>query len=315
MKVLAHPIPYSKGSTDSTAIRDIFSVIKQGGAVGLFPSGNRSFFGDECTLRPGIGKLAKKLGVPVVLVVLRGGYNAKPRWKDKPNKGKMRASVTRVISAEELKTLSSEQLDEIIINGLYFNEFDWNRKEQIAFRGKHKAEHLEIILFYCPQCQKINNLSSKGNDFFCTCGMRVTVNAAGFFEKVSNADKCPDTILEWGKLQREYVKAIDYSQFIEKPLFSDKNVRFYSVVRAKRQKFLGKGTIALYGNKTTICGKDFPAGKIKDLSIQSMNRLTIYTDEGTFTADFPKRSCLIKYQLCGYHLRNIALNIEGEYGL
>jgi len=314
MKVLVSPIPFSKGSSDAIAIKDIMHVIKSGGAVGMFPSGNRTFFGDECTIQPGIGKLAKKLGVPVVLVKIRGGFNTKPRWNSIPSKGKMRAGVSRIISPEELKSLSYDELNNLIIKELYFDEFEWNRKEQIVFRGEHKAEHLEIVLFYCPQCGQINKLSSKGNDFLCECGMHVRVNDTGFFDRIGNAEKCPDTILEWSKLQLEYVKSIDFGQFIDKPLFSDENIRFSLVKRAKNQELLGTGKITMYGDKITVCDKDFPVDKIKDIAIQDMRRLTIYTEEGAFVADFPMHGNLMKYMICGYHLKNILLNIERGYG-
>jgi len=188
MKILTRPIPFSKGSSDASAIIRMISVVKQGGTLGIFPSGNRSFFGEECTIKPGIGKLAKKMGVPVVLVQMRGGYNAKPRWKSKPNKGKVRAGVTRVVSVEELASFSAEQLDDIIKKELYFNEFEWNAAEKIVFRGKQKAEYLERALFFCPECKSLDGLSSKGNEFFCTfCNMRVLINDTGFFEKINNA--------------------------------------------------------------------------------------------------------------------------------
>ena len=316
MKILVRPVPFSKGSADASAIIKMFDIIKQGGSVGMFVSGNRSFFGEECTIKQGIGKLAKKMGVPVVLVQLRGGYNTKPRWKNKPNKGKMRASVTRVISAEEIKTLSVDQMEDIIQKELYFNEFEWNAAEQIVFRGKHKAEYLERVLFYCPECKSLESLCSKGNEFFCkSCGMRVQINGTGFFEKINNAENCPDTILEWSKMQLEYIKAINYSEYTDKPLFYDQNIRLSSVIRSKKDELLGKGTMELFGDRLRICGKDMLITNIKDMSIQSYNRLIIYSDEGEFTVDMSTLGNAMKYMICGYHLKNIALNIQnGHYG-
>ena len=316
MKVLAHPIPFSKGSTDTSAIIKTFSVIKQGGAIGMFVSGNRSFFGEECTLKAGIGKLVKKLGVPVILVKMRGGYNTKPRWKSKPNKGDMRAGVIRIISQEELKTLSAAEIDDIITREIYFNEFKWNAAEQIVFRGRQKAEFLERALFFCPQCKSLESLGSKGNEFFCTvCSMRVRINGTGFFEKINNAGKCPDTILEWSKLQLEHIKTIDYAQFNNKPLLSSQNVRLSYVIRSKKDAPLGKGAMELYADKIRICGRDMPHEKIKDMSIQSYNRLMIYADDGEYTVDMSERANAVKFMICVYHLKNTAENTEnGHYG-
>ena len=282
----------------------------------MFVSGNRSFFGEECTIKQGVGKLAKKMGVPVVIVQLRGGYNAKPRWKSRPNKGKMRASMIRYISTEELAAISAEQMEEIIKRELYFNEFEWNATEQIVFRGRYKAEFLERVLFYCPECKSLDCLGSKRNDFYCTsCGMRVKINSTGFFERINNAENCPNTILEWSKIQLEYIKSINYSDYLEKPLFSDQNVRLSYVIRSKKDELMGKGAIELFGDKIRICGKDFEVTKLKDMSIQNYNRLIIYSDEGEFTVDMTKYGNAVKYMICGYHLKNITQNIEnGHYG-
>jgi 1-acyl-sn-glycerol-3-phosphate acyltransferase len=70
MTALARPIPFSKGTSDFAAIKNIISVIKDGGCVGMFPSGNRSFYGEESTIVPGIGKLVKILKAPLALVQL-----------------------------------------------------------------------------------------------------------------------------------------------------------------------------------------------------------------------------------------------------
>lgn len=315
MTTLLRPIAYNKGSSDSAAIKEMLSVIRQKGVVCIFPSGNRSFFGEECTARPGIGKLAKKMNVPLVFVQMRGGYNTKPRWSAKPRKGKMTASVIREISVEELSTLTADELEEIIRTTIYFNEFEWNAKEKIAYRSKRKAEYLESVLFYCPECQTLDKLSSKGNDFFCThCGMSVSVNDYGFFEKVQHSEHCPDTILEWSRQQLEAIKSIDYTQYIDKPLFSDDNVKLSEATR-KKQQFLGKGSIALYGDRLTVCGREIPIAGLTDMSIQDKARLSIYTSAGELVVDMPTRGNAVKYMVCGYHLKNQAQRIEnGHYG-
>ena len=148
MVTLVRPIPFSKGSSDLSAVRNMMSVINDGGCVGMFPSGNRSFDGTESTIIPGIGKLAKKFNVPLVLVQFRGGYNTLPRWKVKPNLGKMTATVTKVLQAEELAVMSYEEIDAVIKQELYFNEFEYNKKEKIIYRGNKKCEYLESVLFY-----------------------------------------------------------------------------------------------------------------------------------------------------------------------
>jgi len=314
MKLLARPIPISKGSSDPTAVKNIMSVIRDGGAVSMFPSGNRSFFGEESTINPAVAKLAKKLRVPLVLVKMRGGFFAKARWMAEPSKGKVRSSVVRVLQPEELAALSDAEVFEIIQKTLYFDEFEWNRKEQIVFKGNRKAEHLETVLFWCPQCNSFHDLKSQGNEFFCgRCGMRVRINGMYFFEKVNNADAVPETILDWGRAQLDYIKNFDYSAFTDKPVFSDENVSLFKVERAKDQELLAKGQIALYADRLSVCGTDFPLDKIREMAVQGVLRLGIYTDDCTYCVDIPQRGNLFKYMICGYKLINAATNSQEEY--
>jgi len=313
MRFLARPIPISKGSSDMSTVRHIVGVIKDGGAVMMFPSGNRSFFGDECRISPTVGRLAKKLGVPLVLVNQHGGYSMKPRWKAKPNKGKMTATVTRVLQPEELDALSADQVNEIILQELSFNEIEYQRRVQGVYKGRQKAEYLESVLFYCPQCKRMDGLRSQGNDFFCECGMRVRFNDINFFDRVSNAQNIPDNILGWSREQLEYIKDFDYSGFSNTPVFSDKNVRLSKTVKSKKDEFLGEGSMSLYNDRIEICGRAFPVAEITDIALQGVKRFLLYTKEGAFVADVPPRTNLMKYMVCGYRLKNAALNIEEDY--
>ena len=313
MVALARPIPFNKGSSDYVAVKNMIGVIKDGGCVGMFPSGNRSFFGDESTIIFGIGKLAKKFAVPLVLVQVRGGFLTLARWKVKPCIGKMRASVVRVVQPEELAAMSDTEINAIINETLCFNEFEYNKTAQIAFHGRHKAEYLESVLFYCPECNSVSGLRSEGNEFFCRdCGARVRINDTGFFEKINRAEKIPETILEWGHMQLDYIKSIDFSVYTDKPVFSDNNISLYMAERAKRENNLGMGSIELYSDRLRVCGRDFPITEITT-AIVGVRKMSIYGKDNVFAVRVPYRINLMKYMICNHYLRNKALGIKEEY--
>ena len=313
MKVIGRPIPFSKGSSDLQAVRNMFSIIKQGGCVCMFPSGNRSFYGEESTIGQGIGKLAKKFNAPLVIVKVKGGFFTKPRWSAKPNKGKMSAAVSRVMMPQEMAGMSNDAMNELIKNELYFNEFEYNKNAQIAFKGKRKAEYLESVLFYCPQCGSISGLYSEGCEFFCRdCGARVKINDTGFFEKINNAEKIPDTILEWSYRQLDYIKAFDFTPFLEKPVFADSNVTLSRAERAKKEYLIGKGSIEFYADRFTACGHDFPFADTT-MAVQGVRKLTVYSGDEVFAVEAPARTNLMKYMISGFHLRNKTLDIKEEY--
>jgi 1-acyl-sn-glycerol-3-phosphate acyltransferase len=313
MKVLVRPIPFSKGNSDFIAVKNIISVIKEGGCVAMFPSGNRSFFGEESTIIYGIGKFVKKLSVPLVLVQIRGGFLTLPRWAASASLGKARASVTRVVRSEELSAMSSEEIDGIIRQEIGYNEYEYNKTAQTAYRGWRKAEYLESALFYCPQCRSITALHSQGNEFFChDCGARVRINSTGFFERIEKAEKIPGTILEWSRLQLDYIKGFDFSPFMDRPAFSDDNIIFSKAERAMRENRLSKGLMAFYNDKMTVCGKEFFHAETTT-AIQGVRKMTIYNKNSVYAVLAPLRTNLVKYMICGYHLRNKILNTKEEY--
>jgi hypothetical protein len=49
------------------------------------------------------------------------------------------------------------------------------------------------------------------------------------------------------------------------------------------------------------------------MAVQGVRKLTIYHGEEVFAVEAPKRTNLMKYMICGYHLRNKTLDLKGEY--
>lgn len=72
-KVYAYPV--DRGKADVSAIRDSLAILKDGGAIGIFPEGHRR--GDSGTLGemlPGAALVALRSGSPVIPVAIRGRY-------------------------------------------------------------------------------------------------------------------------------------------------------------------------------------------------------------------------------------------------
>ena len=109
MQYLVAPIPIKKQATDIRAVKTCLRVAREGGTIAIAPEGNRTYSGRPCAMNPAIGSLAKKLGLPVLLLRIEGGYGVHPRWSDKPRKGPMRVHVAERIAPEELKSLSPAQ--------------------------------------------------------------------------------------------------------------------------------------------------------------------------------------------------------------
>jgi len=72
-------IPVDQKNADRSALMGAIRVVKNGGAVLIFPEGSRSCDGKLQEAQPGIGLIVAKTGAPVVPVRIKGSFEALPR--------------------------------------------------------------------------------------------------------------------------------------------------------------------------------------------------------------------------------------------
>ena len=72
-------IPVDQKNADRSALMGAIRVVRNGGAVLIFPEGTRSPDGRLRPAQPGIGMIAAKTGAPIVPVYISGSFEAFPR--------------------------------------------------------------------------------------------------------------------------------------------------------------------------------------------------------------------------------------------
>ena len=72
-------IPVDRKNADRSALMGAIRVVRNGGAVLIFPEGTRSPDGNLQPAQPGIGMIVAKTGAPVVPVRITGAFGAMPR--------------------------------------------------------------------------------------------------------------------------------------------------------------------------------------------------------------------------------------------
>lgn len=77
-------IPFAKGMKDKSAMVEIQRRIDHDAVVMIFPEGDRCWTGRMRPVGAGIGRLAVRLGVPVVTCVQHTGHLQWPRWAKYP---------------------------------------------------------------------------------------------------------------------------------------------------------------------------------------------------------------------------------------
>lgn len=303
IKYLVEPIPIKKQTTDIKAILNCMRVGKEGYSIAIAPEGNRTYSGETVYMSPAIASLARKLGMPVMLFRIEGGYGVQPRWCDGTRRGKMRAYVSRVIEPDEYKDMTDAELFDIIKTELYVNE----AKIDGTYKGKHLAEYLERTIYTCPDCG-ISRIESNGDIIECKrCGKKVRYLPTKELVGVDN-DFPHRFVLDWYNAQSELVNSLAPSLYYEKPLYEDfasvKNV----IPSVKKIPMYDKAQILLYGNRIEIIAKEkhiLAFDECSAVTVLGRNKLNIYHGGKIYQLKGDKRFCALKYVHIYHRYNNI----------
>ena len=169
IRYLVAPIPIKKQTNDAKAVMTCLRVAKEGGTIAIAPEGNRTYSGRTEHINPAIIPLVRKLGLPIALYRIEGGYGVQPRWSDCTRRGKVHSYVYRVIEPEEYADLTNDELFEVVCQGIYVNE----GKAGGIYTSNKSAKYIERALYDCQTCG-LTKFHSTGNFFHCEkCGLKV----------------------------------------------------------------------------------------------------------------------------------------------
>ena len=263
--------PKSMFTSDIENAKNCIKVLSENGILIMMPEARLSTVGKFEDIQPTTHKFFKKMGVPLYTIKINGGYFAYPKWaKDWRKKSTVEIELNQLVSADEIKDITEEQLKTKIESALYYNDFEWleNRKE-IRYNQPDLAEGLENILYICPHCGKRLSLVTYKRDIFCTeCGLRATLNDRYAFVE----NKPFNNFAEWYDYQKDILR-----QQIE----SDENYKLESKVTLKLpsldgksfMRFAGFGTCTLDRNGLTYKGTLDGEQIEKFFSIKTIYRL------------------------------------------
>lgn len=306
IRFLVAPIPIKKQTTDVTAVKNCIRVAKEGGTIALAPEGNRTYSGKTEYMNPAIAPLAKKLGLPVALFRIEGGYGVQPRWTDVIRRGKMRAFVSEVIEPDELKALSNEELCERIKQGLYVNE----AKADTEFHHKKSAEYLERAIYVCHKCG-LSVFESENDIIKCKkCGIKARYLPT---KKLQGIDcEFPfNFVNDWYEYQCDFINRLDTTRYLDKPLYKDRANVFEVIVYKKKIPLKKDALLSLYGDRISITAKDqteqvLPFSKISSVAVLGRNKLNIYFENKLYQIKGDKRFNALKYVNIYHRSKNLS---------
>ena len=305
MKHTVAPIPIRKGTMDRSSIRNCISIAKEGGTIGIFPEGNRTYSGEISYLGINLVKFIRKLDLPLIIYHIDGGYGLDPRWGKKSRRGKgSRGYVQRALSKEELCSLKDEELLKIINTNL-----SQEISPSLRFKSKEKAEYLERVLFVCPKCHALETLVSEKNAIKCKCcsleatyeeDLSFSSNEPSFkFKKVS----------EWMNYQKEYLKDLAIEE--NKVLLGDEKVTLISCLEGKEKEVELVGKLQMNSKSFIIKGEkeiQFFFKDIKQVENQGKHKLLFYIGKDYYEFKGGERFSSYKYYLMFNRINNTLEN-------
>ena len=304
LRWLVAPIPIRKQTTDIQAVKNCIRVAREGGTICIAPEGNRTFHGRTVYIKPTIASLAKKLGLPIAIFRIEGGYGIQPRWSDVVRKGKMRSYVSRVIEPEEFADMSPQELDTLIVENLYVDEANLSGQ----FHHKKNAEFLERAIYVCPFCG-LSTFESKDDIITCkTCGRQIRHLPTKELEGIG-FDFPHRFVAHWYDAQNDFLNHLDLTALTDAPLYTE-TVRLSRVHFSKYKELLKKeATVRLYGDRITIDDAVYPLADLGAVVVLGKNKLNLYTTGETLQLKGSKRFNALKYVNFFHRYKNIT---QGE---
>jgi len=232
-------IPTQKYVTDLTLISDMLYAVRDlKTSVLMYPEAGYSFDGKTTTLPRRLGIVAKKLGVPLVYIQTYGAFARDPLYNGlRRRKVRVSAKMTCLVSAEELKTLSVQEIDDRIDEAFGFDSFAWQKENGIRITEPFRATGLERILYRCPACGREGHMKGEGTTLSCSaCGKVYELTELGEMRALSGETEFPH-IPDWFAWERAQVR-----REIEEGSYGlDTDVDIYAVVDYKAAYMVGQG--------------------------------------------------------------------------
>ena len=300
IKWLVAPIPIKKQTTDIKAVMNCIKVAREGGNICIAPEGNRTYSGKTEYMNPAIAPMAKKLGLPIVLFRIEGGYGKEPRWSDVVRRGKLEVTTSRVISPEEAKAMTNDELTKAIEEGLYVNEACVDRE----FHHRKLAQYLERAIYVCPECG-LSSFESHGDLLACKkCGRQTRYLPTKELQGVG-FDSPFRFVNDWYEYQKDFVNAFDPTVFTDKPIYEDRAKVSEVIVYKCKEVLMEDAAVRLFGDRIELGDTVLPFEEISTVAVLGKNKLNIYHTDKLYQLKSNKRFNALKYVNLFYRSKNI----------
>ena len=228
-----------------------YAIEKNKSILALYPEARYSLCGTTSILPESLGKVAKLLNVPVVMLNMHGNYLSQPFWNLEKRKVRLEADMTQILTQDDLQNLPISKINETINKAFIYDEYKWQKENNIKITFKNRAKGLHKILYQCPHCLKEFEMDSDLDQIWCNhCHKRWQMTELGEL-KALNSDTEFSHIPDWFEFQRANVR----EEILAGKYFFKDQVIVDSLPNAKAFIRLGEATLTHSMNGFTLEGE------------------------------------------------------------
>ena len=265
-------IPTQKFITDLNLVRDINYAVKTlKSSVLMYPEASYSFDGRATTLPESLGHMVKRLGVPLVMIKTYGAFNRDPLYNClQIRRVKVSADIKYLLSADELKNMTADEINAVINGEFSFDNFRWQQENKIKIDEPFRADGLNRVLYKCPHCLTEGKMEGKGIYVTChECGKKYELDEYGYL-RATDGDTKFDHVPDWYDWERECVR----KELLDGTYELDEEVDIYMLVNTKCLYRVGEGRLTHSNEGFHLTGCD---GKL-DYKHPPLASYSLYSD-------------------------------------
>ena len=262
---------------DHALVKNIRNVINRKGIMVIYPEARYANVGTPSELPLSVAKLVKLLKVPVVTVNMQGNYLLSPIWNLKERKAaRLHADVSCVINADQAKDMSIKEIHKVLAESLDYDEYKYQRDNNIVIDDDFRAEGLEMPLYQCICCKKEFKMITAGTQIKCDfCGAAYEMDELGTLHKISGeGDKDTLYVPEWYDWERQCVnEEIDEGKY-----HLDIKVRIEALPNSFNFVDCGEGRLVHNSNGFDLTFYNYRTDKTETLHFAPKSTISIHTE-------------------------------------
>ncbi len=199
---------HRKFTTDISLVRAVHKVIHEyGDILYMYPEARYSNAGTTALIPDVVAKLVKKNKVPLVIMIHHGNYLNAPFWDFRQyRKVPFKATMKQVLTAEQVQEMTVDEINEVIQREMYYDEYKWQKENNIRITENFRADGLNKILYKCPHCMAEGQTVGKGIHLTCeACGKKWEMTELGEMKALEGETEFSH-IPDWYEWERECVR-------------------------------------------------------------------------------------------------------------